>query len=97
MQPARASAPGATSRGSDSPVRAAVFTEDTPSTTVPSRGIFSPGRTWMMSPGATSSGSTVSVPPWRSTWALSGRMSIRSEMDRRDLSTAQLWNSSPTW
>ncbi len=58
MQPLRTSSPGFASRGSGSPVRAEVLTLELPSSTVPSSGIFSPGRTAMVSPTCTSSGST---------------------------------------
>ena len=42
----------------DSPVRADVSTIDIPLTTTPSRGIFSPGFTTIISPILTSSGDT---------------------------------------
>ena len=89
--------PGQTSRGMDSPVSARVSRVDVPSTTVPSSGIFSPGRTTILSPTETSSGSTVSITPSLRTWATSGWMSIRSEMDLRVFPTARLSNHSPTW
>ena len=63
MQPLTISSPAWTSRGRLSPVSAAVFKVETPSTTVPSMGTFSPGCTTMTLPTATSSGSTwVSFP-----------------------------------
>ena len=68
-QPERTQSPAATSRGRDSPVRAAVSSAEAPSLTTPSSGIFSPGRTTMISPTATSSGSTGAISPSRSTWA----------------------------
>ena len=58
MQPLITSSPGSTSRGSDSPVSAAVSTVLRPSRTTPSSGIRSPGLITMTSPMATSSGST---------------------------------------
>ena len=61
--PETTSVPGNTSRGMDSPVSARVSRVDVPSTTLPSRGIFSPGRTTILSPTETSSGSTVSIEP----------------------------------
>ena len=66
-QPERTSSPGATLRGRLSPVRATVSSEELPSSTVPSIGTFSPGRTRMVSPTATLSGATVSTAPSRST------------------------------
>ena len=95
--PETTSSPGPTSRGRDSPVRARVSTADDPSTILPSRGIFSPGMTAMVSPTETSSGSTVSVLPSRMTWAVSDWMSMRSEMDSLVRPTARLSNHSPTW
>ena len=63
MQPEMTSSPGPASRGRLSPVSAAVFNVERPSTTVPSIGTFSPGCTTITLPGATSSGSTfVSFP-----------------------------------
>ncbi len=56
-QPLGTLSPAHTLRGILSPVRAAVFRVLAPSITVPSRGIFSPGFTTMISPIATSSGS----------------------------------------
>ena len=96
-QPERTSSPAATSRGALSPVRAAVLREDVPSTTLPSMGTRSPGRTTMTLPTSTSSGSTVFSPSAVSRQAESGRISIRSEMLLRLLPTATLWKSSPVW
>lgn len=47
--------------GIDSPVKAIVFSEDSPSIIIPSNGIFSPGFTNMISPILTSFGSTHSI------------------------------------
>ena len=58
MQPLTISSPPVTSRGRLSPVRAAVFRVEVPSSTTPSRGTFSPGWTTMVAPTGTSSGST---------------------------------------
>ena len=69
MQPEMTLSPTSTSRGTDSPVSAMVSRLDRPSTIWPSRGIFSPGFTTMMSPISTSSGSTCSRTPSRSTLA----------------------------
>ena len=88
-QPLMTPSPGRTVRGRLSPVRAAVFSVLSPLSTVPSMGIFSPGRTTITEPTATSSGSTtVTVPSACSRLALSGRMSISSLMLRRLLPTA---------
>ena len=88
-QPLMTSSPTPTSRGTDSPVRAAVSREDSPVRTVPSRGTRSPGFTTMTAPTSTSSGSTSSVSPSSvSRLAVSGRMSMRAAMDWRDLPTA---------
>ncbi len=77
------SSPTVTSRGRLSPVSATVLRLELPSRTVPSSGIFSPGFTTMVSPTSTVSGATVVTSPPRSTLAVSGRMSIRCEMDSR--------------
>ena len=63
MQPLSASSPHLASRGTLSPVRAAVSSVVLPSTMVPSMGIFSPGLTTIIEPIATSSGSTCSSSP----------------------------------
>ena len=68
-QPLMISSPSRTSRGRDSPVRAAVFRVEAPSTTVPSIGTFSPGWTTITVPMDTSSGSTCSSFPSCSTLA----------------------------
>ena len=67
--PLMTSSPGCTWRGTLSPVRAEVFTMDWPSSTTPSRGTRSPAFTVMVSPTATSSGSTWVSWPSRSTLA----------------------------
>ena len=96
-QPERISSPWASSRGTLSPVRALVSTEVDPSSITPSSGTFSPGRTIMTSPASTSPGLTSTVAPSRSTWARSGRMSIRWAMLSRLRPSAKPSNSSPTW
>ena len=68
-QPLMISSPSRTSRGRLSPVRALVFRVETPSTTTPSRGTFSPGCTRISVPISTSSGSTWITLPSRSTLA----------------------------
>ena len=52
MQPLTALSPGVNSRGIDSPVRADVSITALPSITLPSKGIFSPGFTIIISPRA---------------------------------------------
>ena len=69
IQPLMTSSPGPASRGRLSPVRALVFRLELPSSTTPSMGTFSPGRTTITAPSATSSGSTCSSWPSRSTLA----------------------------
>ena len=69
--------PGALSTGMLSPVRAASLTALLPSSTTPSTGMFSPGRTTNSSPGCTcSTGMTASAPP-RTTVAVLGASFIR--------------------
>ena len=96
MQPDRASSPLRMLLGTDSPVSALVSSMDSPSTTMPSSGIFSPGFTTMISPTATLSGETTCNTPFRLTVAESGQMSIRSEMDFLERFTASDWKNSPT-
>ncbi len=96
-QPDSASCPTVTSRGSDSPVSAAVSRADEPDVMTPSSGTRSPGRTRIVSPIATSAGSTSTISSPRRRFALSGRMSMSAEIDRLERSTATLSNSSPTW
>ena len=94
-QPLITLSPAATSVGSDSPVRAVVFIDETPSSTMPSSGIFSPGFTTIISPCFTSSGDTVMIPFSVSRFALSGRMSISAVIDFLLRSVAICSNSSP--
>ena len=96
-QPDATSSPTPASRGTLSPVRATVSRLVWPSITTPSSAIFSPGRTTMTSPTATSPGSVATTSPSRSTYATSGRICISSRMERRELSSAMPSNSSPTW
>jgi hypothetical protein len=88
MKPDSASAPASIGLGALSPVIADVSKDPEPSTTVPSTGTRSPGRTSTRSPGSTSSGpqSTHSSP--RRTRALSGRIASSDRMERRLLSAA---------
>ena len=88
IQPLNTSSPSVTSRGRLSPVRALVSRLDLPSIINPSNGIFSPGLTVIISPIFISSGSTFSNLPFLSTFAKSGLISIKLEIDFLDLSTA---------
>ena len=97
MHPDEISSPLLISRGMLSPVSATVLSDDVPETTMPSSGTFSPGLTMIVSPTATSSGATVISSPLRSTWAVSGRISIRWEMLSRLLPSAYSSKSSPIW
>ena len=63
MQPLITSSFSLTSLGKLSPVNAAVFRVELPSTTIPSIATFSPGLTTMIVPISTSSGSTCSKFP----------------------------------
>lgn len=69
MQPLIISSPLLTERGTLSPVNALVFSVDSPLTTTPSIGTFSPGLTIISVPISTSSGSTFSSLPSTSTFA----------------------------
>ena len=64
MLPACTSSPSATSRGRDSPVMAAVSSDDVPRETLPSVGAASPARSTITSPGTMSADviSSVSAP-----------------------------------
>ncbi len=74
--------------GTDSPVMAAWSTVVTPSTTLPSRGTRSPGRTMNTSPGTTfPTGRSTSSSP-RLMVAISGLRSISASMACRALSDA---------
>ena len=97
IHPETTSSPSFKSRGTLSPVSAKVFKAELPSTTTPSKGTFSPGRTTMTSPTFTSSGETVSTRLFLSTFATSGRISIKWEMLSRLFPSAYPSKSSPTW
>ena len=96
MQPDMIVSPSFKSRGILSPVRAMVFKAELPSTTIPSRGTFSPGRITIVSPILTSSGETDSTFPFLSTFATSGRIFIRCEILSRLFPSAYPSKSSPT-
>jgi hypothetical protein len=96
-QPLSTVSPTPTSQGSDSPVSAIVFSEVFPSMISPSRGIFSPALTQMISPTQISSqGFSISSLWLSSTNAVSARIESRDLMEFRLLPTAMLWKSSPT-
>ena len=86
--PLMTSSPAETLRGTDSPVRAAVSTNDSPSVTTPSSGIFSPALITMISPIFTSSGSTSFIPSGVSRFAYSGAILIISAIEALDFPTA---------
>ncbi len=71
------SEPGPTSTGNDSPVSSDWSSADSPSTTMPSVGIFSPGRTTIRSPGTTCSIGTETSTPSRSSARL-----LRSQLEQ---------------
>ena len=75
-QPPMTASPGFFATGSDSPVISASSTLERPSSTMPSVGIRSPGRTRRMSPTTTSSMGTTNSRPSRRTVAVSGCSSI---------------------
>ena len=66
--------PGATSLGTDSPVRIELLTEEVPDTMTPSTGTTSPGTTRTVSPRTTSSTGTVVSDPSLTTLAVAGLM-----------------------
>ena len=87
-QPDMTESPNATSLGTLSPVSATVFKLELPSITSPSSGIFSPGLITTTSPTAIVEGFTTIDSPFLKTLAVSGCISIRSEMESRVLSLA---------
>ena len=87
--------PGVFSTGIGSPVSMDSSTELEPSTTTPSTGAFSPGRTRRRSPGLTrSSGMSCSLPPGRIRRAVLG---ARSSKARIALPVRVRADSSSTW
>ena len=86
--PDKTSSPVFTPLGALSPVRATVFRLDEPSVITPSIGTLSPGFTITISPTETSFGDTALTAPLRSTFAISGLISIRCDMDLRLLPSA---------
>lgn len=74
------SAPGRLGTGTDSPVIMASFTELSPSTTSPSDGTCSPGRTRTRSPTAKAEVGTSSIPSAVKRWATDG---IRERSSRK--------------
>jgi len=87
-QPLKISSPSSISLGRDSPVSAAVLSDDFPSLTMPSSGTFSPGLTSIRSPGFTLAGSTSLIPSAVFKLATSGFMSMSWVIDFLDLPTA---------
>ena len=75
--PACTESPARFVTGRLSPVSAEVSTEELPSRTVPSTGIFPPGRTITTSPAATSAIGSVCSSPFRMTVAVFGARSSR--------------------
>ena len=75
--------PTVTSRGILSPVSATVLSADAPAVTTASSGTRSPGRISIVSPTSTLSGDTVVTSSPRTTLAVSGRMSMSCDMERR--------------
>ena len=88
--------PIVTSLVKNSPVNAFVSNCDTPCIISPSRGIFSPGFTTIISPILTLLGSTIFIESLVSKFAVSGLMSIRLDIDDRDLLIALSCMNSPT-
>ena len=80
--------PKVTSFGMLSPVKATVLRLELPSIISPSSGIFSPGFTSIVSPMATLAGFVTMISPFFITFAESGRISIRLEIESRVLSSA---------
>ena len=80
-----------------SPVRATVFSDECPEVTMPSNGTFSPGLITIISPIATCSGFMSSCMLPRTTWAMSGRISIRCAILSLLFPSAYPSKSSPTW
>ena len=89
--------PSSTSLGRLSPVRATVSRDDFPSTTMPSRGMRSPGRTIIILPTWTSEGATSFSTPSVTRRATSGRISISLEILRRLCPSAYPSSISPIW
>ena len=67
-----------------------------PSSTTPSKGTFSPGRTKIVCPTWMSRASTSLLCPFSSRLARSGRTSSRAEMDLREEETALVCRYSPS-
>ena len=94
--PAKTGSPGATSRGSDSPVIDEVSRLDKPSDMTPSTGILSPGFTRIMSPCFRDLELTLLMCPSASSrFALSGIISTREVIDPLAFSTALSSRISP--
>ncbi len=90
MVPANTSSPGPFGTGTLSPVMGAWSTPPAPSTTLPSSGIRSPGRTRNVPPTGTRSGGTSSsLPSGRTRRASGGERAIRAATARRARPTLQ--------
>ena len=96
MNPPISSVPGDAGIGTDSPVSIDVLTLDSPSVTTQSTGTFSPARISMTSPTESTAGSTTLVAAPSLILAVSGVMSISSEMDFLARPTARHWRNSPS-
>jgi hypothetical protein len=95
MLPAYTGAPKFLETGTDSPVTGASLTSDVPSTTVPSDGTRSPGRTITTSPTLSPSTGTVSVSEPRSLSAVRGKRLTRASIPARARPAATPSSSSP--
>ena len=95
INPDNADSPTPISLRTDSPVSADVSTIEKPSTTTPSKGIFSPGFTTIISPILTSSGETTFISDPTFKLAESGLICISEVIDFLDFPTAILCKYSP--
>ena len=91
IEPPITSSPGRLGTGADSPVSIASLTLDSPSTTTPSVGTFSPGRISTRSPARSSeTGTSTIVPSGFITWASAGRSFTSSSRAREAPSTERI-------
>ena len=96
IAPAGTSSPAVISLGKLSPVRADVSIDVLPLSTTPDGEEDQDGRTHIILPVSTFSGSTVIYSPSIRTSAVSGFVLIREDMLLLDLFTAIDWKNSPT-
>ena len=94
--PAMTFASGSLVTGIDSPVTIDSSTDERPSMTTPSTGIFSPGRTRKMSPTATSSSGISSSVPSRTRRAVFGARSISARIAPEVCSRARNSSTCPS-